>query len=78
MLVRFWVNHHLLDLVQRPLWRVVKGRSRAYVQKILAGTAPSLPRVQAASPAARQLMPAARGTALVSSLLHIWERACLE
>ena len=37
MLVRFWVNHHLLDLVQRPLWRVVKGRSRTYVQKILAG-----------------------------------------
>ena len=34
---RFWANHHLLDLVQRPLWRVVKGRSRTYVQKILAG-----------------------------------------
>ena len=42
MLVRFWVNHHLLDLVQRPLWRVVKGRSRAYVQKILAGAVPPL------------------------------------
>jgi predicted NAD/FAD-binding protein len=37
MLVRFWANHHLLDLVQRPLWRVVKGRSRTYVDKIVAG-----------------------------------------
>jgi len=37
MLVRFWVNHHLLDLTQRPIWRVVKDRSRTYVQKILAG-----------------------------------------
>ena len=38
MLVRFWANHHLLDLVQRPVWRVVTDRSRTYVQKILAGT----------------------------------------
>lgn len=37
MLVRFWVNHHLLDLVQRPCWRVVKGRSKTYVDKVLAG-----------------------------------------
>lgn len=37
MLVRFWVNHHLLDLVQRPCWRVVKGRSKSYVDKVLAG-----------------------------------------
>jgi len=36
MLVRFWVNHHLLDLVQRPCWRVVKGRSATYVAKVLA------------------------------------------
>ena len=36
-LVRFWVNHHLLDLVQRPVWRVVKGRSREYVRKVTAG-----------------------------------------
>ena len=36
-LVRFWANHHLLDLAQRPVWRVVKGRSRQYVQKIVAG-----------------------------------------
>ena len=37
MLVRFWANHHLLDLFQRPVWRVVRDRSRTYVQKILAG-----------------------------------------
>lgn len=36
-LVRFWANHHLLDLVQRPVWRVVKGRSRSYVNAICAG-----------------------------------------
>lgn len=35
MLVRFWVNHHLLSLTERPLWRVVRGRSRAYVTAIL-------------------------------------------
>ena len=35
MLVRFWVNHHLLDLLQRPLWRVVKGRSESYVRRAL-------------------------------------------
>ena len=44
MLVRFWVNHHLLDLTQRPVWRVVKDRSRTYVQKILDGIGPPAPR----------------------------------
>lgn len=34
---RFWVNHHLLDIFQRPRWRVVKGRSREYVKKVAAG-----------------------------------------
>ena len=34
VLVRFWVNHHLLDLVERPQWRVVKNRSRSYVEKV--------------------------------------------
>ena len=38
-LVRFWANHHLLDVVQRPVWRVVKGRSREYVKKIIMGEA---------------------------------------
>ena len=37
MLVRFWQNHHLLDLIQRPVWRVVKDRSRSYVNAVLAG-----------------------------------------
>jgi predicted NAD/FAD-binding protein len=37
MLVRFWVNHHLLDLTGRPVWRVVAGRSRQYVLKVLQG-----------------------------------------
>lgn len=35
MLVRFWVNHHLLDVLQRPLWRVVKNRSENYVKAVL-------------------------------------------
>lgn len=39
MLVRFWQNHHLLDIFQRPVWRVVKQRSRTYVNAILAGAA---------------------------------------
>jgi cyclopropane-fatty-acyl-phospholipid synthase len=35
VLVRFWVNHHLLDLLVRPKWRVVKNRSRSYVTKVI-------------------------------------------
>ena len=27
-LIRFWVNHHLLNVVERPLWRVVKGGAK--------------------------------------------------
>merc|ERR1719424_1233396 len=34
-LVRFWKNHHLLDLLERPVWRVLKGRSRAYVDAVV-------------------------------------------
>lgn len=37
VLVQFWLNHHLLDIFQRPRWRIVKGRSQAYVQKIING-----------------------------------------
>lgn len=37
LLIRFWQNHHLLDVMQRPVWRVVSGRSREYVKRILAG-----------------------------------------
>lgn len=36
-LVRFWANHHLLDIFGRPCWRVVSGRGKQYVDKILAG-----------------------------------------
>lgn len=35
MLIRFWVNHHLLDITMRPCWRVVKDRSKTYVDRIL-------------------------------------------
>lgn len=35
--VRFCDNHGLLKLKDRPLWRTVKGASRAYVGKIIAG-----------------------------------------
>ncbi len=31
-LLRFWQNHHLLDVLGRPTWRVVAGRGRAYVE----------------------------------------------
>jgi cyclopropane-fatty-acyl-phospholipid synthase len=34
VLVRFWVNHHLLDILVRPKWRVVKNRSRSYVKAV--------------------------------------------
>jgi predicted NAD/FAD-binding protein len=39
MLVRFWKNHHLLDITQRPRWRVVAGRSRQYVKRVCQGEA---------------------------------------
>jgi predicted NAD/FAD-binding protein len=36
-LVRFFENHGLLQLKDRPQWRVIKGGSREYVQKLVAG-----------------------------------------
>ena len=36
-LVRFFDNHGLLQLKDRPVWRVIKGGSRAYVEKMVAG-----------------------------------------
>jgi predicted NAD/FAD-binding protein len=36
-LVRFFDNHGLLQLKDRPTWRVIKGGSREYVQKLVAG-----------------------------------------
>ena len=47
-LVRFWKNHHLLDLLARPVWRVLKGRSRAYVD----ATVDRLDDVRVSSPVA--------------------------
>ena len=34
-LITFWANHHLLEIFERPVWRVVKGRSKAYVEAVL-------------------------------------------
>ena len=45
-LIRFWVNHHLLNVIERPLWRVVKGRSKAYVDAVCA----ALPDVRTSTP----------------------------
>lgn len=35
--VRFFVNHGLLSLKDRPTWRVIRGGSREYVNKLIAG-----------------------------------------
>ncbi|MGI9260326.1 MAG: NAD(P)/FAD-dependent oxidoreductase [Gammaproteobacteria bacterium] len=36
-IVRFLENHGLLNVNDRPIWRVVEGGSRAYVDKLIAG-----------------------------------------
>ncbi|MDA0282463.1 MAG: FAD-dependent oxidoreductase [Planctomycetota bacterium] len=36
-LVQFFANHGLLQISDRPIWRVVKGGSRQYVTKLVAG-----------------------------------------
>ena len=36
-LVRFFDNHGLLQISDRPIWRVIKGGSREYVGKLVAG-----------------------------------------
>ena len=36
-LVRFFANHGLLQTSDRPTWRVIKGGSREYVDKLVAG-----------------------------------------
>ncbi|MDX1403880.1 MAG: FAD-dependent oxidoreductase [Woeseiaceae bacterium] len=38
-LVRFFANHGLLQLRDRPIWCVIKGGSREYVKKLVAGHA---------------------------------------
>jgi predicted NAD/FAD-binding protein len=35
-LVRFFANHGLLQIKDRPVWRVIKGGSRQYVEKLVA------------------------------------------
>jgi len=60
MLVRFWANHHLLDLTQRPVWRVVSGRSRSYVEAVVADVKDGGGAVRAGCGVAR-VEPAAAG-----------------
>ena len=36
-LIRFFDNHGLLQIKDRPVWRVIKGGSRQYVDKLVAG-----------------------------------------
>jgi predicted NAD/FAD-binding protein len=36
-LLRFFANHGLLQITDRPVWRVIKGGSRQYVNKLVAG-----------------------------------------
>ncbi|MBX2867541.1 MAG: FAD-dependent oxidoreductase [Acidiferrobacterales bacterium] len=35
--IRFFFNHGLLDLVDRPAWRVVKGGSKSYIEPLVRG-----------------------------------------
>ena len=35
--VRFFSNHGLLSIKDRPVWRVIRGGSRAYVERLVAG-----------------------------------------
>ena len=53
--IRFWVNHHLLNVVERPLWRVVKGRSKAYVDAVVAALPEGSARLRTAVVAAERL-----------------------
>ena len=46
-LIRFFENHGLLKLVNRPLWRTVQGGSQAYVKAL---TAPFADRIRKGSP----------------------------
>ena len=35
--IRFFQNHGLLSVNERPVWRVIKGGSKSYVEKLVAG-----------------------------------------
>jgi predicted NAD/FAD-binding protein len=47
--VAFMNNHHMLDIIARPQWRVVRGRSRTYAERIVA----ELPDVRTSTPVTR-------------------------
>ena len=48
--VRFFINHGLLSLSERPRWRTIRGGSRAYVERLVA---PLRERVRLRTPARR-------------------------
>jgi predicted NAD/FAD-binding protein len=50
LFVRFFQNHGLLSVSDRPVWRVVKGGSKAYVERLMA---PFRDRVRLLSPVER-------------------------
>jgi len=50
LFVRFFQNHGLLSVSDRPVWRAVKGGSRAYVERLIA---PFRDRVRRLSPVER-------------------------
>jgi uncharacterized protein len=59
--IRFFQNHGLLNIQDRPLWRVVKGGSRAYVERLVA---PFRERVHCHSPV-REVRRHAQGVDVV-------------
>ena len=63
MLVRFWLNHHLLDITQRPVWRVIKGRSRSYALRVVN----ELPDVRVSTPVSKVKSLGAAGPVEVSA-----------
>jgi predicted NAD/FAD-binding protein len=48
--VRFFLNHGLLSINDRPIWRVIKGGSRSYVERLIA---PFAGRIHLRSPVRR-------------------------
>ena len=48
-LARFFRNHGLLQIFDRPLWRTVQGGSNSYIAKLLADAGPALAHAKGAS-----------------------------
>ena len=65
-LIRFWVNHHLLNIVERPLWRVVKGRSKAYVDAVVGALPAGAVRLNADVTSVRRHAAGAKGAVSVT------------